>query len=88
MTDVKLILCNFENIQTELDLKFIRRQFEASLRPSNKVLGGVKSNLLDRQNALLLQKSLWCLAVRSYLGRHTKFQCDTGLSFVLTADCC
>ena len=52
------------------------------------LLGGVKSNLLDRQNALLLQKSLWCLVVRSYLDRHTKFQCDTGLSFVLTADCC
>lgn len=52
------------------------------------ILDGVKSNLLDRQNAPLLQKSLWCLVVRSYLGRHAKWQCDTALSFVLRADCC
>ena len=63
-------------------------KFFGKLKPKMHILGGVKSNLLDRQNALLLQKNVWCLVVRSCLGRHTKFQCDTGFSFVLTADCC
>ena len=86
-----------QHIHQRLGRNIVKKNTEGTALGSNSgtglkvyalLLGGVKSNLLDRQNALLLQKSLWCLVVRSYLDRHTKFQCDTGLSFVLTADCC